>query len=307
MKAKKKKFFNGQLLFYCGVLALPILQFCIFYLYVNFNSFVLAVTEYDMLTGEKTFVGLQNFRDCWDLFFGDENRVGMWIRLKNSLVAYGCTLLVGTGGALLFSYYIYKKQAMSGLFKVILFLPSVVPGVVLSSIYKIVMETGVLNLYNAVAAEQITSIINDVDKTFSVVLFYGLFMGFGTQVLMYLGAMNKINPSITEAATLDGVSFIREFFSITLPCIYSTVATFVVVGLTGIFTSELGLYNFFATNAPGNAQTLGYYLYRETQTNATNQAKWPLISTIGLVFTVIVAPITIGLKFFMDSKDPIHA
>ena len=123
---------------------------------------------------------------------------------------------------------------------------------------------------------------------------------------MYLGAMNNINPSITEAARLDGASFMRELWSITIPCVYPTLTTFVVVGITGIFTSDLGLYSFFATNAPGQAQTLGYYLFRETQNNTGNMARWPYISAIGLCFTAIVAPITVGLKRVLDKYDPMR-
>ena len=111
---------------------------------------------------------------------------------------------------------------------------------------------------------------------------------------------------IFEAAKLDGVGFFRELWSITLPCIYSTIVTFFVAGLTGVFTSDMGLYSFFARNAPGELWTLGYYLLRATESNTTNQSKWPEIATVGLYFTMVVAPITIFLKTFLDKKDPMR-
>ena len=124
--------------------------------------------------------------------------------------------------------------------------------------------------------------------------------------MMYLGAMSKINPSITDALKLDGASFLREFWSITLPCVYSTVITFFIVGITGIFSSDMGLYSFFAMHAPSETQTLGYYLLNMTRSNVTNREKWPFIASVGLVYTVVLAPITVALRFYLDKKDPMN-
>lgn len=301
----KKKKFDKKWIFYIILVGLPLIQYAIFYLYVNVNSFTLAFNSYDKITGEQSFVGLDNFRRVYDAFFKSELAHQFSIQLKNSIVNYLLTLIVGTGGAVVFSYYIYKKQLGSDFFKIILFLPQVIPGIALISIYRYVMETGVVSIYNEMSSEPIASLLNNADTVYGVVLFFSLFLGFGTQVLMYLGAMNKINPSITEAGMLDGVTFVSEFFLITLPCVFSTIATFLVVGLTGIFTNDLGLYSFFSGNAPGEAQTLGYYLYNITKINSTNQSEWPFIAAIGICFTVIVAPVTIFLKWWLDKKDPI--
>lgn len=306
MKSTKKRFFDKKLLFYCCILALPILQYCVFYIYVNINSFILAFTEFDPLTGESTFAKFDNFKYVWNLFFHSEESRAFGIWLRNSLVDYGAKLLVGTGGAVLFAYYVYKKQMGSGFFKIILFLPSIIPGIAMISIYRYVVETNIVSLVEQLTGNRIGTFLGNPETSYNTVLIYVLFMGFGTQVMMYLGAMNKINPSITEAAKLDGAGFLRELWSITLPCIYSTIVTFFVAGLTGVFTSDMGLYSFFARTAPGELWTLGYYLLRATESNTTNQSKWPEIATVGMYFTMVVAPITIFLKTFLDKKDPMR-
>ena len=301
---RKKKKFDKKWIFYIILVGIPLLQYLMFYVYVNFNSFVLAFSSYDKLTGETTFVGVQNFERVYETFFKSAQAKNFAFRLTNSVVDYLWKLVIGTGGAVIFSYYIYKKQFASDFFKIILFLPQVIPGIALISIYRYVVETGVVTIYNQLSSETIATFLHNADTVYGTVLFFSLFLGFGTQVMMYLGAMNKINPSITEAGMLDGVTFISEFFLITLPCVFSTIATFVVVGLTSIFTSDLGLYSFFAGNAPGEAQTLGYYLYNLTQINSTNRSEWPYIAAIGICFTIIVAPITVSLKWWLDKKDP---
>ncbi|MBQ8658523.1 MAG: sugar ABC transporter permease [Clostridia bacterium] len=308
MAKAKKRFFNKKLLFYCCLIAFPLLQYIVFYIYVNFNSIVLAFSSYDKVNNVSSFAGFQNFVDVFNEFFNSKESVSFGIRLKNSLLDYLIKTVVGTGGALFFSYYIYKKKLGGGLFKVILFLPQVIPGIVLTSIFRFSVDSGIVNIYNTLVPEssRIVSLLSDANTVYGTVLFYALFISFGTQTMMYLGAMNKINPSITEAGQLDGVSYMREFVSITLPCIFSTIATFLVVGLTTIFTSDLGLYSFFSGNAPGEAQTLGYYLFRLTNGNKTNLAEWPFISAIGVIFTLIVAPITLGLRKLMAKFDPMN-
>ncbi len=306
MSKAKKRFVDKKLLFYCCLIAFPLLQYIVFYLYVNFNSIVMAFSSYDKVNNVSTFVGFQNFVHVFNEFFRSNESVNFGIRFRNSVVDYLIKTVVGTGGALFFSYYIYKKKIGGGLFKVILFLPQVIPGIVLTSIYRFSVDTGIVSIYNTLVPEgsRIVSLLSDAQTVYGTVLFYALFISFGTQTMMYLGAMNKINPSITEAGMLDGVSYMREFISITLPCIFSTISTFLVVGLTAIFTSDLGLYSFFSGNAPGEAQTLGYYLFRLTNGNKTNRAEWPFIAAIGIIFTVIVAPITIGLRNLMAKFDP---
>lgn len=302
----KKRAFNQKLLFFCCLTIPLLLQFCVFYIYVNFNSFILAFTSYDKFTNTTTFVGMENFKDVLVTFFASEESVAFWVRLKNSVVNYLVTLFFGTGFALLFSYYIYKKEMGSGLFKVVLFLPSIVPGMALISIYRYFVETGGVSLCNLFLEKPIYSFLWSADRVYPTVLFFGVFMGFGTQVMMYLGAMSKINPSITDALKLDGASFLREFWSITLPCVYSTVITFFIVGITGIFSSDMGLYSFFAMHAPSETQTLGYYLLNMTRSNVTNREKWPFIASVGLVYTVVLAPITVALRFYLDKKDPMN-
>ena len=303
----KKKRFDKKLLFYAGLLALPLLQFAIFYVYVNFNSFVLATKKYDVVGLNFKFVGLENFKTVVDNIFVTD-KVAFGIRFRNSFFDYCMTLVVGMVGAIVFSYYIYKQQFLSGAFKIILFLPHIIPSVALISIFKYFIDAGGVNFVNNVLHLEhleITTFLRDQRFNYATILSFSLFISFGTQVLMYLGAMNKINPSITEAAELDGITFFKELWYITLPNIFSTIATFLVVGLSVFFKADMGVYTMFGTNASNNIQTIGYYLNRLIIGASANQAQWGYISAFGLCCTFIVAPLTYFLKQYLDKADPL--
>ena len=121
----KKKSLDKKMLFYIGLLALPLLQFCVFYIYVNVKFIILAFQVYDVQNFTYEFVGLSNFTTVFDKVFVSEG-TAFAIRFKNSLFNYLMTLLIGMVGAIFFSYYIYKKQFLSGTFKIALFLPHII-------------------------------------------------------------------------------------------------------------------------------------------------------------------------------------
>ena len=50
-----------EMLFYILMIALPVLQFCIFYIGVNFNSILLAFQTYDREGNTFRFAGFENF------------------------------------------------------------------------------------------------------------------------------------------------------------------------------------------------------------------------------------------------------
>ena len=208
----KKKNQILKISFYLALIILPVAQFCIFYIYVNFNSFLLAFQEFDLWGETATFVGFKNFNTVFDELFAKKifNKI-----FANSLIASGSTLLVGIPLAVLFSHYIYRKGALSGLFKTILYIPHVVSSVSLVIIYKYFVELGIPFVVQQIAGgELIEGLYSNPDSTFATVLFFNLWVSFGPQVLMYSSSMASINESLLEAAELDGITYLKELWYI---------------------------------------------------------------------------------------------
>ena len=135
-KRKGKQRRDG-LLFYILMAAFPVLQFCVFYIGVNANMITKAFSAYDMKTGTYVFNGIENFRK---LFFELNNNAVYGISLKNSLIAYLLTTGISLPLSLLMSFYIFKKGRGHKLFRSMLFLPSIISPMVLSTIFRIVTD-----------------------------------------------------------------------------------------------------------------------------------------------------------------------
>lgn len=298
-KIKKNRTFRSwrQLVFYIAMVALPTLQFILFGLGLKFNSLVLSFQNYEGETA--SFAGFAHFKE---VFVNLAHDPMLTPAIKNSLILYCCSMLT-TCGALLFSFYIYKHRFCSELFRFILFLPQIISSIVLVLIFMYFVEEGL-------PAIGLTSggLITNPKTDFGTILFYNVWAGFGIQLMMYNGAMRGIPEAITEAAKIDGASPFQEFIRITIPCIWGTLVTFIVVCITEIFTNMMGLVSFKGLSADSRLFTFGYYIYRETMLASKGglvvSERLPYLSAMGVTFTVIVVIVTMVVRKLLQKYGP---
>ena len=298
---KRKK----DLIFYVVMLSIPVLQFAIFYLGVNFNSILMAFQKYDDNAQQFVFLDFSNFfKNFVDVFRALGTETVFPHALKNSLISYFVSLIAGTGLALIFSYYVYKRFPLHGLVKVVLFTPSIISGMVLVSVFVEFVNEVIPGISQRMTGEQIIGFITNppTSKTFATVLFYCIWIGFGGSILLYVGAMNNISESVSEACRLDGANLFQEMIYIVIPLIYPTFVTFIVVGVGGIFTNQMALYSFFGPSADETLQTFGYYLFKRTK--MATESDYPFLATMGLLMTFIVAPLTFLVKWALEKWGP---
>ncbi len=293
-----------RLIFYVSIAVLPVLQFCIFYIYLNFRSFAMAFQTFDSKLGQFVFTGFNQFTAVFDAFKTD---VAMQASVGNSLELFLWTFVFGALLSVLFSYYIFKRYPGSGFFKIILYLPHIVSSVVFVVMYSFFLDNAVPVIAEKVFGKEVMPLIgnwiNDVQTTRVAVIVFTIWISFGTQVLMYTGAMSSISESVIESGKLDGITPMKELVFIVIPLIWSTFVTFMVVSVAGLFSNQMSLFAFFGTNAPPELYTFGYYLYKEIY-SATTVVDYPFLSAIGLLMTAIAVPVTLFVKWALDKFGP---
>ncbi|MDY4187614.1 MAG: sugar ABC transporter permease [Candidatus Borkfalkiaceae bacterium] len=290
-----------RLLFYVAAVTLPLLQFLIFYLYVNINSIILAFQKYSEIDGAyvKVFASFENFGKAFQVI-GES-----WNKISNSLKMIACDVFISLPLALIFSFYIYKKFFLHKTFKVMLFMPQIISGIVFVMLFKYIAN----NVYQELTGKTGLLMSDDENVKMATVLFYNVWISFGVNVMMFTGSMSGIDGSIVEAVALDGASLIQEFFYVTMPMIWSTFSTFVVISLTGIFTHQLNLFAFYGEGA-GRLESFGYFLYIQSlkPEDRTGVVKGTLtysqLSALGLVLTMITLPIVLVSRKLMTKLGP---
>jgi ABC-type sugar transport system permease subunit len=296
-KDKKAKTISSQnvksLIFYIVMLAFPVVQFCVFYIGVNFNSILMSFQKYNVSTGAYEIDWLVNI----ERVFRELSTYTMTNAMKNSAIAFFISVIVGVPLTLIFSYYVYKKFFLSGLFKVVLFMPSIVSSIAMVVMYKYFVENAIPTIFGLSEG-----LLGNSQTAFTTVLVYSVYMGFGSGVLLYSGAMGGISDSIVEAAKMDGASAAKEFFQITIPMIYPTIVTFLITAIAAFFTNQVNLFSFFGENAAVQNYTLGYWLYNETQ--LASFGEYPFLAAMGLFMTLVVVPLTLICKKLLEKFGP---
>jgi ABC-type sugar transport system permease subunit len=273
---------------------------------VNFNSFILAFQKYTANEGSLgytvTFAGFEQFKSAWEIV---KNSSYM---LKNSLLMFVCKVGVGITLALVFSFYVYKKYPMSGLFRVILFMPQIVSAVVFSLLFKYL----VTDVYVFVAGKffqvtEVSGLLSDPQTSLATTIFYNLWIGFGVNVLLFSGGMSAIDSSLVESAQLDGTNLVQEFVCLTIPMIWPTLVSFLILAVAGIFTDQMNLFTLFG-NGASELSSFGYYLYINASTadilpNA-NGVDYSILSALGLMLTLVLFPTTLLIRYLLNHFGP---
>ncbi len=295
---KAKKGDTSERIFYALLVALPVLQVLIFYFFVNFNSVLMSFKTYDTLANEFTWDFGANFSKLW--YELTETSI---IRdaFKNSLIVWFFTTVVGTFLAIVFAYYIYKKWKLAKTFKFFLFLPSVLPSILLVIVFKFFANEAIPGYIEAFTGKQIEGLFIGKDSLMPTVIFYNVWICFGSQLLIYTGAMDQIAPEIIEAGKVDGVSTVREFFSIVVPMILPTVSTFVIANVATLFTNQANLYAFFGEKVDYANQTLGYYLFVLVNKTGNGKTMYTYASALGIVCTLIAFPLTMLVRKLLNA------
>lgn len=294
---------RADLIFCLVILLIPTVQFCIFYIGVHFNSLLLSIQQYDAETGKYYIVGFDNIAKVFKDFVTEEVMIK---GLRNSLVFYLVNLLVGTTLAILFSYVIFKKVPMYGTLRVMLFFPSIISPVVLVLLFRNFVGTTLPYIIQNLtgAPEAPLGLLSNPDTQFGTLMFYSIWVAFGSPVLLYSGAMSGINESIIEAAKIDGTNNVQELVKIVLPMIYPTFVTFITAGVAGILSHQMGLYSFFGTRQISyDIYTIGYYLFRQTALISGN-AGYPPVAALGIVLSVFTIPVALAVRWLLTKFGP---
>jgi raffinose/stachyose/melibiose transport system permease protein len=212
----------------------------------------LSLFEWDGLT-EKQWVGLDNYADV----VSDPELRRAFGHAAVLLIFYSALPICL--GLLLAGLVARTRVRGLALFRTILFLPQVIALVVVAAMWKMIYdpEDGPLN--RALGAVGLDSLEQNWLGGFDIALpsvgLIGTWVMYGLAMILFMAGVQKIPPSLYDAARVDGAGPVSEFFAVTLPGLRGELA----VALT--LTTIAALRNFdivYITTAggPGTATTV---------------------------------------------------
>jgi ABC-type sugar transport system permease subunit/ABC-type glycerol-3-phosphate transport system substrate-binding protein len=200
-------------------------------------SFAWAFTRWDGI-GPRAWAGLFNFK--WLLFESD----AFWFALKNNLYLVVVPTLVVVPVALLLATLIHRGVWGAKTFRVVLLFPNLLGGIAATLLWMSAYEphgglvnAGLVRLGRALHCDWLRSFADfpwlAQEHLYAALIPIYIWLSCGFNLILYLAAMEGIDPQLYEAAELDGAPAWRQFFTITLPLIWEMIAisaVFIVIG-----------------------------------------------------------------------------
>ena len=297
-KREKKKF--G---FLAMLLAFPVLQVAIFYIYVNLSSFFLSF-QHD-ITMKFT---LDNYVTVFNRFFGEDGYLR--VRLLHSMTIWIFSTFITFPVSICVTFALFKRIPGSFIMRVIYYLPSMIGSVIMIALFKRMVDaTGpvVSILLKVIPSLEQTignGLLANYDTAFPTLLFYSFWTGIGSNIIILTGAMIRISPEIFEACKLDGVGFWRELLQMTLPLIKPTLITLIVFSMSSLFTADVGVFTFFNTANPDEMANIGYELTLMTYLISDGKLTgYGYPAALGMSITLITMPIVLVTRYFLEKSE----
>lgn len=286
------KFRRKQVIFVWRVLAIPLLNWLIFYVYANLDAITMAFRNIDMSTGLEYWT-FSNFGKIFKLF----KEGNMLLYGKNTLMFWLLGTLWGIPHSILMTYAFHKKLKGYKVFRVILYLPGIICGVAMAGIFQsFISSNGAVGyvLMNLFHVERVPMWFAESEFATYSLLFYNFFFGFAGSLVLYSGAMANIDTEITEAAYMDGVSMWQEICYIDIPLMWPTLSMTVIGTFGGLFGAS-GPILLFTANLE-STWTFGYWIFDQVR----RFQSYYLPATLGLCFTLLAFPLAMWIKKWTD-------
>ena len=276
------KLFNKKNLTIFAFTSPWVIGFLSFGIYPIIISFYYSLCQYDVLR-EPMFIGLENYRT---IFYEDAY---FWKTIWNTLYYTIFRVPINIFLSLLIAILLNRTLKAPGLIRATFFLPSLISGVALSVIWIWIFnpQIGLLNTILAFFGLKGPLWLQDENwSKLSLVIMSTWSIG-GGRMLVFLAALQNVNPNLYEALKLDGGNDLQCFWHITLPLISPVIFLWSVIEV--IASMQIFTEAFIMTKGGPLESTLFYnlYLYNQAFENF-NMGYASALAWILLVITLII-------------------
>ncbi len=268
--------------FYFGVATLVV--YSIFFVVPGIMGIYYSFTDWNSYTDEIHFVGFDNLAK---IFSGEAKYLSY---IENTLVFTISTVVLKTALGLLFAIMLNDGIRAKGFHRVMLFMPSIVPMLVVGLIFKSVLNpaTGLLNeSLRAIGLDFMTQKwLTDLNWAFKSIIAVDIWKGVGYIMIILLAGLQSIDKTYYEAAAIDGANFWQKLMRITIPLIIPALVVTTVLNLLHglkVFEAVYVLTN----GGPGYATDVMYTaIFKEFSTGNYGMGT-ALSSVLFVVMTVL--------------------
>ena len=279
--------------------------FLVFQLYPIFFTFRTSLTDavgWDKIL-KNSIIGLDNYKT---LFTPNDVSGLYWLSFKNTIIMWLFNFVPQIGFALILASWFTDKHLHlkgQGAYKVMIFMPNIITAATIGMLFYSLFSYPIAPVNTML---QKLGILNtpfeyfrNVASSRGIVSFIQWWMWYGNTMIIMIAGMSGINPSLFEAAMIDGCTSRQIFWKITLPLIKPILLYNLVTSLVGGLTM-FDIPHLMTQGNPNNmTNTVARFIYQQGFTGTYN---FNMASAGSVVLFGIIIICSIFLNMLMKDR-----
>lgn len=259
-----------------------VLVFGVFNIYPLFYTAYLSFLDWDGLSIERSFVGLDNYRELLSSGL-------LWNSLGVTAYYTAGVIVLSIPLGLLIAVLLNSSLRSKVLYRTVYFLPVVTATVAVSVVWKLMLDpgSGYVNVLLRSVGISGPSWLRSPTWAMPAVILVGVWKRLGFNMVIYLAALQAIPRPYYEAAEVDGATNRDLLRYITVPLLAPTTSLLVVMALIDSFLLFDQVYILTGGGPAGATDVIGFLLYRHAfryfELGEASAIAWIMFIIIGLI------------------------
>ncbi|MCL2058301.1 MAG: sugar ABC transporter permease [Oscillospiraceae bacterium] len=255
----------------------------------------LGFTEFNALGSSPTWVGLKNFET---FFTVPEYRQLLFRQVWMGMLALACNTVI----SFILALALNVQSRVKGVFRTAIYVPNVAAVSATTAVFVALLNPlanqGLNKVLVSMGFPAITWNYSQGWMVFWIIAYF-VWQRVGPAVIIWLGGLQGIDPSLYEAAKVDGATFWQQVFYITLPGLKFISMYILLTGIIGAM-QMFDVIMFISKGNPfGRTDVLMYRIYRDGFVNFNLGMAGAESLVLGLV-TVVFA---LGYLWLQQRRD----
>ncbi len=260
---------KGKSLFILFCVTPAVILYAIFMIIPTINIFKMSLYKWGGYSPNKTFVGFDNFKKlALDMKFLQS--------FENTVLLIVIVSVITIAVALFFAAILTREKiAGQNFFRIVFYIPNILSIVIISAIFSAILDSknGLLNsilaLFRDKGSEPIYWLGDQKIVIFSIAMAM-IWQAIGYYMVMYMASMASVPESVYESAGIEGASRIRQFFSLTIPLIWTNIRTTLTFFIISSINLSFMLVKAMTSGGPdGSTEVFLSYMYKQAYTNSS--------------------------------------
>ncbi len=296
MKKKLSPSFRRQIPLY--LMMLPPFLLVLVYSYGPMFGLVMAFQDFEPTLGffNSEWVGLQNFERLLQI-------PDIWTVVRNTFFIATMKILLGMICAIIVAILlnelgnkVYKRTVQT-----IIYAPYFLSWVILGGIFReFLARDGLFNLITSLVGIPSINYLGEASAFPWVIIITDLWQNTGFNAIVYLAAITNINPTLYEAAAIDGAGRFNQVLKITIPGIMPYIILMLILNMGYVLNAGLDqILMLYSPSVYSTGDVIDTWVYRA----GLKDSQYSLAAAVGLLrslvsFVLVSASYLIAKKKF---------